>query len=40
MRVAQLIVDLERISELDVNPLIVGPFGAGCSVADVRIRLR
>lgn len=40
MRVAQLIVDLERIFELDVNPLIVGPFGAGCSVADVRIRLR
>lgn len=40
MRVAQLVVDLERISELDVNPLIVGPFGAGCSVADVRIRLR
>jgi len=41
-RLGQLVSDFERIAELDINPLIVGPAGAGgpgCAVADVRIRL-
>ncbi|MCD4700110.1 MAG: acetate--CoA ligase family protein [Phycisphaerae bacterium] len=39
MRLGQLVVDFERIAELDINPLIVGPAGTGSNVADVRIRL-
>ncbi|NQT14688.1 MAG: acetate--CoA ligase family protein, partial [Planctomycetes bacterium] len=39
MRVGQLVADCDRIVELDVNPLIVGPAGAKSAVADVRIRL-
>ena len=39
MRVGELITDFDRIVELDVNPLIVGPAEVGCAVADVRIRL-
>ena len=38
-RLGQLIADFNRIAELDVNPLIVGPPDRGCTVADVRIRL-
>jgi len=38
-RLGQLVADFDRIAELDVNPLIVGPVGQGCAVADVRIRL-
>jgi acyl-CoA synthetase (NDP forming) len=38
-RLGQLVADFKRISELDINPLIVGPAGQGCAVADVRIRL-
>jgi len=38
-RVGQLVADIERIAELDVNPLIAGPPERGCAVADVRIRL-
>ena len=40
LRLSQLVVDFERIVELDVNPLIVGPAEQGSTVADVRIRLR
>jgi len=38
-RLSQLVTDLDRIMELDINPLIVGPAGRGSGVADVRIRL-
>ena len=38
-RLGQLVSDLERISELDINPLLVGPAEQGSAVADVRIRL-
>jgi len=40
IRLGQLISDLDRIAELDINPLIVGPADRGSAVADVRIRLR
>jgi acetyltransferase len=39
VRLGQLVCDFERIQELDVNPLIVGPAEVGNAVADVRIRL-
>jgi len=39
IRVGQLVSDFDRIAELDVNPLIVGPANIGNTVADVRIRL-
>ncbi len=39
LRLSLLVTDFERIVELDINPLLVGPSGTGCSVADVRIRL-
>ncbi|MDY7009188.1 MAG: acetate--CoA ligase family protein [Planctomycetota bacterium] len=39
LRLGRLVVDFERIAELDINPLIVGPAGKGGNVADVRIRL-
>jgi acetyltransferase len=39
IRIGQLVNDFDRISELDVNPLIAGPAGAN-AVADVRIRVR
>jgi len=38
-RLGQLVADFDRISELDVNPLIVGPVGRGGAVADVSIRV-
>ena len=38
-RLGQLAADFPRISELDINPLIVGPKERGNIVADVRIRL-
>lgn len=38
-RLSQLAADFPRISELDINPLIVHEAGAGAHVADVRIRL-
>ncbi len=39
LRLGRLAFDFERIAELDINPLIVGPAGQGSNVADVRIRL-
>ena len=39
IRLGQLISDFERIAEVDINPLIVGPAEVGNTVADVRIRL-
>ncbi len=39
IRVGQHVSDFDRIAELDVNPLIVGPAETGNAVADVRIRL-
>ena len=38
-RLSQLAHEFPRIAELDINPLIVHADGAGCHVADVRIRL-
>jgi len=38
-RLGQLVMDFERITELDINPLIAAPAGQGNAVADVRIRL-
>ena len=39
VRLGQLVGDFDRIAELDVNPLLVGPVEQGNTVADVRIRL-
>jgi len=39
VRMGQLVVDFDRIAEMDVNPLIAGPEEIGNAVADVRIRL-
>ncbi len=38
-RVGQLVVDFPNIAEMDINPLIVGPAGAGVWAVDVRIRI-
>jgi acetyltransferase len=38
-RLSQLAVECPLIRELDINPLIVGNAGQGCSVADARILL-
>jgi len=39
MRLSQFVVDHPRISELDINPLLVDPRGKGTMVADARIIL-
>jgi len=38
-RLGQLVTDFQRITEMDINPLVVGPPKQGNAVADVRIRL-
>jgi len=38
-RLGQLVSDHQRITELDINPMLVGSSDAGNLVADVRIRL-
>ncbi len=38
-RLSQLALDNPRISELDINPLIVNDEGTGCFIADARILL-
>ena len=38
-RLGQLVSDHPRITELDINPLLVGAADVGNTVADVRIRL-
>jgi acyl-CoA synthetase (NDP forming) len=38
-RLGQLVSDIDRIRELDINPLIVADEGHGSTVADVRIGL-
>lgn len=38
-RVSQLVTDFPEIEELDINPFMVGPVGAGAIVADARILL-
>ena len=38
-RVAQLMADLPEVTEVDLNPLIVGPAGEGAWAVDVRIVL-
>ena len=39
IQLGRLASDFDRITELDINPLIVGPAATGNAVADVRIRL-
>lgn len=39
LHLSQLVSDFPRITEMDINPLIVGSAEQGCAVADVRIRL-
>ncbi len=39
-RVGQLMMDLPEVSEIDLNPLIVGPAGEGAWAVDVRIVLQ
>ena len=38
-RISQLVTDFPQISELDINPFIVGPVGAESAVVDARIAL-
>ena len=38
-RVGQLVADFPCIAEMDINPLIVGPEGAGAWAVDVRLAL-
>jgi acetyltransferase len=38
-RISQLVTDFPQITELDINPLIVGEAGAGAYVADANISL-
>lgn len=38
-RLSQLVIDLEEIKELDINPLIVHQKGKGCTIVDARIIL-
>jgi acetyltransferase len=38
-RISQLTTDYEEISELDINPFIVGPVGMQPYVADARMTL-
>ena len=40
LRLSQLLLDFEEISELDMNPIIVYALGEGCKVADVRILIK
>ncbi|MDF1515145.1 MAG: acetate--CoA ligase family protein, partial [Anaerolineae bacterium] len=37
VRIGQLVTDFPIITELDINPLIVGPAEAGCWAVDARI---
>lgn len=39
LRVGQLLDDHPRITEMDLNPVMVLPAGRGCTVVDVRVRL-
>ena len=38
-RISQLVTDFPQITELDINPFLVGPVGAGAVVADARMML-
>lgn len=38
-RISQLVTDFPQITELDIDPFVVGPKGAGAHVADARMRL-
>lgn len=38
-RISQLVTDYPQITELDINPFIVGPIGMEPYVADARISL-
>lgn len=39
LRLSALVVDLPEIAEIDLNPMLVGPVGAGARAADARVRL-
>jgi acetyltransferase len=38
-RMSQLVTDFPQITEMDINPLIVGPVGTETVAADARITL-
>jgi acyl-CoA synthetase (NDP forming) len=40
LHIGRLMVDLPQISEVDLNPLIVGPAGKGAWAVDVRLVLK
>ena len=39
LRVSRLVEEVPDIAELDLNPILVGPPGEGCRIADARIRV-
>jgi acetate---CoA ligase (ADP-forming) len=38
-RISAMVEDLPHIAELDLNPVLVGAKGEGCTVLDARIRI-
>lgn len=40
LRLSQMVLDLEEIVELDINPFVMNPDPAACAVVDARIRVR
>jgi acetyltransferase len=40
LRLSQMVMELEEIAELDINPLVMNPNPADCAVVDARIRVR
>jgi acetyltransferase len=40
MRLSQMVLDLDEIIELDLNPFIMNPDPSDCTVVDARIRVR
>jgi acyl-CoA synthetase (NDP forming) len=40
LRLSQMVVELEEIIELDLNPFIMNPDAADCAIVDARIRVR
>ncbi len=40
MRFSQMVLDLDDILEVDLNPFIMNPLAADCTIVDARIRVR
>ncbi|MCK4305250.1 MAG: acetate--CoA ligase family protein [Candidatus Eisenbacteria sp.] len=40
MRFSQMVMELEEIVELDINPFILNPAPADCTIVDARIRVK